>query len=128
MSASLLTVVVDCRDPRRLAGFWGMALGYDVGERNPDEYQASDPFKIGGSLYFMKVPEAKVVKNRLHLDLVTDQPMEVEVARLVSAGARVVDVRRDPPTHENPDYWTVLQDPEGNEFCLSNASTVTGWA
>lgn len=44
-------------------------------------------------LYFMRVPESKVVKNRLHLDLATDGPMELEVARLTDLGARVIDVR-----------------------------------
>jgi glyoxalase superfamily protein len=53
----------------------------------------SDPVGAGGSLYFMKVPEPKVGKNRLHLDLVTSGSMEAEVTRLVEAGAELVEVR-----------------------------------
>ena len=128
MAVSLLVVVVDCRDPRSQAEFWAQALGYQVSERNPDEFQVSDPAGAGGSLYFMKVPEPKTGKNRLHLDLVTPGPMEAEVARLVGAGAEVVEVRHDPPSLDNPDTWTVLRDPEGNEFCVSSTATLTGWA
>jgi Glyoxalase-like domain len=68
---SLLSVIVDCHDPRRQAEWWAQALAYQVSRRNPDEFQVSDPAGAGGSLYFMKVPEPKVGKNRLHLDLVT---------------------------------------------------------
>jgi len=94
MSASLLAVVVDCHNPRRQAEFWALALGYQVSQRNADEFQVSDPTGAGGSLYFMKVPEPKAGKNRLHLDVVTPEPMEAEVARpparlpgVVQAGA-----------------------------------------
>jgi hypothetical protein len=128
MSASLLAVVVDCHNPRRQAEFWALALGYQVSRRNVDEFQVSDPAGAGGSLYFMKVPEPKAGKNRLHLDLVTPAPMEAEVARLASAGAEVVEVRHDPPSLDNPDTWTVMRDPEGNEFCVTSTSTLTGWA
>jgi predicted enzyme related to lactoylglutathione lyase len=125
---SLLVVVVDCRDPRRQAEFWAQALGYKVSQRNPDEFQVSDPTGAGGSLYFMKVPEPKVGKNRLHLDLVTSGPMEAEVTRLVEAGAQMVEVRQDPASLPNPDTWTVMRDPEGNEFCVTSTATLTGWA
>ena len=81
VSISLLVVVVDCRDPLRQAEFWAQALGYKVNPRNPDEFQVSDPAGVGGSLYFMKVPEPKVGKNRLHLDLVTAGSMADEAAR-----------------------------------------------
>jgi predicted enzyme related to lactoylglutathione lyase len=123
---SLLVVVVDCRDPLRQAEFWAQALGYEVSQRNPDEFQVSDPTAVGGSLYFMKVPEPKVGKNRLHLDMVTSGSMEAEVARLVEAGAELVEVRQDPASFDNPDTWTVLRDPEGNEFCVTSTSTLTG--
>ena len=63
----------------------------------------------------MGVPEPKRVKNRLHLDLLADGPMEPEVARLIERGARLVEVREDPDSLDNPDRWTVLLDPEGNE-------------
>ena len=128
MSVSLLAVVVDCRDPLRQAEFWAQALGYKISQRNPDEFQVSDPAGAGGSLYFMKVPEPKVGKNRLHLELVTPGSMEDEVTRLVEAGAELVEVRRDPAELDNPDRWTVLRDPEGHEFCVSSTATLTGWA
>lgn len=126
MSSSVLAVVVDCRDSRAQAGFWAGALSYRVSERNTDEFEVSDPSRAGTPLYFMNVPEAKEVKNRLHLDLVTPGSMEDEVARLVDAGATVVEVRKDPPSLANPDTWTVMEDPEGNEFCVSSVATVTG--
>jgi hypothetical protein len=71
----------------------GERTSFQVSERNTDEFQVGDG--VGGrpSLYFMKVPEPKIAKNRLHLDLLTEGPMESEVARLVEAGARVVEVR-----------------------------------
>ncbi|WP_113705193.1 VOC family protein [Nonomuraea lactucae] len=127
MSVSLLTVVVDCRDPHRQAEFWARVLAYKVNQRNPDEFQVSDPAGVGGSLYFMKVPEPKAGKNRLHLDLVASDSMEAEVARLVEAGAQLVEVRQDPASLDNPDTWTVMRDPEGNEFCVTGATTLTGW-
>lgn len=128
MAASLFAVVVDCGDPRQQAEFWARALSYEMVERNPDEFKVSDPDGTGEALYFMKVPEPKVTKNRLHLDLLTDGPMEIEVARLVEAGASVVEVRQDPDYLNNPDKWTVMQDPEGNEFCVTSSETLTGWA
>ena len=128
MPVSLLVVVVDCRDPLRQAEFWAQALGYKISQRNTDEFQVSDPAGVGGSLYLMKVPEPKAGKNRLHLDLVTPDSMEDEVARLVEAGAQLVEVRQDPPELDNPDTWTVLRDPEGNEFCVTSTATLTGWA
>jgi Glyoxalase-like domain len=82
----------------------------------------------GTSLYFMKVPEPKAGKNRLHLDLVTAGSMEAEVARLADAGAEVIEVRRDPGSLPNPDIWTVMRDLEGNEFCVTSTATLTGWA
>jgi predicted enzyme related to lactoylglutathione lyase len=126
VSVSVLAVIVDCRDPRRQAEFWSRALAYEVRQRNPDEFLVTDPAGVGGSLYFMKVPEPKVGKNRLHLDLVTTGSMEAEVTRLAEAGAELVEVRQDPASFDNPDTWTVMRDPEGNEFCVTSTSTLTG--
>ena len=126
MPSSLLAVVVDCRDPRAQAHFWATALSRRMSERNTDEFLVDDPTRSGSPLYFMKVPEGKEVKNRLHLDLVTPDSMDDEVGRLVDAGATVLDVRQDPPTLDNPDMWTVMLDPEGNEFCVFCTDTVTG--
>jgi len=125
MSASLFAVVVDCADAHRTAEFWADALSGEITERNPNEYQVKGA--AGTSLYFMQVPEPKIAKNRMHLDLLTVGAMEDEVQRLVEAGARVVEVRQDPDSFDNPDTWTVLEDPEGNEFCVTSSSTLTGW-
>ena len=127
MSSTLLAVVVDCGDPQRQAAFWSEALSYDSRERNADEFLVSDPAGVAAPLYFMKVPEPKVGKNRLHLDLLTDGPTSAEVDRLVDLGARFVDTRQDPDTLDNPDTWTVLEDPEGNVFCVSSSMTLKGW-
>lgn len=127
MSLTLLAVVVDCGDPQRQAAFWSAALSYDSRERNADEFLVSDPAGVAAPLYFMKVPEPKVGKNRLHLDLLTDGPTSAEVDRLVDLGARFVDARQDPDTLDNPDTWTVLEDPEGNVFCVSSSMTLKGW-
>ena len=128
MALSVLAVIVDCHDPRRQAEWWAQVLGYEVNQRNPGEFQVSDPAGAAGSLYFMKVPEPKVGKNRLHLDLVTAGPMEAEVARLIEAGAQVIEVLQDPALLDNPDTWMVMRDPEGNEFCVTSTYTMTGWA
>ena len=129
VTASLLAVIVDCRDARKQAEFWAAALSQAVTERNPDEFEVYDEAadRSATPLYFMKVPEPKTEKNRLHLDLVTEGSMETEVERLVALGARLVEARQDPTTHDNPDTWTVMEDPEGNVFCVSSTRTITGW-
>ena len=127
MAGSLLAVIVDCRDPLRLAEFWAQALDFEVAERNPGEVRVSKP-GAGPFLYFMRTPEseARTGENRLLLDVLTTGPMEAEVARLAEAGAELVEVRQDPPTYDNPDTWTVMRDPEGNEFWVTSTSTLTG--
>ena len=127
MSASLLTVVVDCNEPSQQAGFWSKVLSYEVVERNVDEFLVRDPARLAAPLYFMRVSEPKTEKNRLHLDLVTDGPLDDEVNRLTDLGARLVEVRKDPASMQNPDTWAVLEDPEGHVFCVSSSSTITGW-
>ena len=81
-----------------------------------------DPSGPSGSLYFQPVPESKVVKNRLHLDLRPSGSMAAEVARLEELGATVV--RR---VDEEGSFWTVMQDPEGNELCVLRGPE-DGWA
>ena len=128
MSSSLLAVVVDCRDPRAQAEFWAQVLAADVTERNTDEYLVGVPSGATTPLYFMKVPEPKQGKNRLHLDLITEGSLDEELQRLEDLGARLVEVRQDPPTLANPDTWAVMEDPEEHVFCVSSSATVTGWA
>ena len=114
MGAVLREVVIDCNDPRLVAEWWGTVLAWAV-------HQHGDAFWMSESgapfpdvcLVFVPVPEAKTVKNRIHLDV---SPVgcerDVEVARLEALGARRVDVGQG----EQP--WVVLEDPEGNEFCV----------
>jgi Glyoxalase-like domain len=126
MAASLLAIVVDCSDSLAQATWWATVLGHEVSERNTDEYEVSHPTSGGTPLYFMNVPEPKTVKNRLHVDVTVDGSLEDGVARLVAVGATLVDLRQDPETLANPDTWAVMQDPEGNEFCVFDVDTVTG--
>lgn len=126
MASSLTAIVVDCRDCFSQANWWARALGRQVSERNPNEYEVYDTSSVGVRLYFMNVPEAKIVKNRLHVDIATDGSIEDEVARLVAAGGTLVEMRQDPASLPNPDTWAVMQDPEGNEFCVLNADSITG--
>ena len=76
MSSKVDFTTFDCHDPRGLAGFWATALAYEIEapNENAGEVLLVDPTGAGPSLGFMKVPESKVVKNRVHLDLTTDGP------------------------------------------------------
>jgi hypothetical protein len=126
MAMSLLAVVVDCHDSLSQATWWASVLGHEVAERNADEYLLSDPSSGGTPLYFMNVPESKAVKNRLHIDITTEESLDEGVKALAAQGAVLVALRQDPETLTNPDTWAVMQDPEGNEFCVFNVDTVTG--
>lgn len=112
---------VDCADAYALSEFWKQVLGYvdvegDPNEPGHEECMILDP-DSGHHLLFIEVPEAKTVKNRIHLDLRPRSGTQAdEVARLVSIGAtQVADLRGKygPGTG-----WVVLADPEGNEFCI----------
>ena len=76
MAWSLLAIVVDCRDSLSQANWWAAVLGHQVSERNAHEYEVSDPSSGRTRLYFMNVPEPKTVKNRLHIDITTDESLE----------------------------------------------------
>jgi hypothetical protein len=105
-------VVVDALDPRAQAAFWAGPTGLPVTAEHDDF--ASLTQEAGPSLEFVRVPESKAVKNRLHLDVAppADGDLPTEVARLEAWGAVRVDVGQiDVP-------WVVLADPEGNEFCV----------
>jgi catechol 2,3-dioxygenase-like lactoylglutathione lyase family enzyme len=109
----IANVTFDCADPRLLAQFWSKALGYRV--KDTSEFFALLVPATQGlpSLMFLKVPEPRAAKNRVHLDLVAED-REAEVERLVGLGA----TRRE--THDEYGVnWTVLQDPEGNELCIA---------
>ena len=116
MALRVEAVDFDCDDPGRVARFWAAALGREAraDEGEPDVWylEAGDS---GPELIFCKVPEAKAVKNRVHLDLrPEDQAAEVE--RLLGLGARHVDIGQT-----GEETWVVLADVEGNEFCVLRA-------
>jgi hypothetical protein len=140
--AKEIQVTFDCADPGALAEFWAAALGYQVQgppegfDTWPDALTAwgvprdqwnsrsaiIDPDGKGSRIFFQRVPEGKTVKNRVHLD-VRSAPglegddrlaaLEAEAARLAPLGATKVEVREDMQS-----IFIVMQDPEGNEFCL----------
>lgn len=111
-------ITVDCVDPYELARFWSTVTGWpisDIDEPGDDEVLLEPPDPVMAELLFVRVPEARAVKNRLHLDLVpTERTRDEEVARLVSAGASIAADHR---TSEGRG-WVVMTDPEGNEFCV----------
>jgi hypothetical protein len=138
-------LTVDCAHPGVLAGFWVLALGYrvspppegfgswpewlvrmDVPEEEWDDgAYLSDPAGVGPTLSFLKVPEGKVVKNRLHIDVKAgggrETPWDVRwpkvldmVERLKAAGATAVRVHDIDGRGDHVE----MTDPEGNEFCV----------
>ena len=120
MSVRIQCVCIDAEDPSGLAGFWESALGWRRTFEEPGEVALEPPAGsaedgIVPDLLFLKVPEQKSVKNRLHIDLRPDD-QQAEVQRLESLGAVHVSVGQ---TEENT--WVVLADPEGNEFCVLSA-------
>ena len=117
MGLRLQCVLVDCHDSARVAEFWSQALGLPLhGPEGHDHEWWLEPGGDSPDLLFSEVPEAKTVKNRLHLDLRPDD-QAVEVARLEGLGARRVDIGQGDVT------WVVMADPEGNEFCVLRALT-----
>lgn len=141
--ATRVQVVIDCSDPDHLARFWAAALGYQL-QSPPDGHESWDDFLRamnipedewnsasaivdpdgnGPRLYFQRVPEAKSVKNRVHLDLnqgTGDTPaqerrrlVDAAVERLTELGAS--EIRR---VEQRGEYWVTMSDPEGNEFCV----------
>lgn len=107
-------VVIDCADPRSLAAFWMKFTGYESRRSHEDwaSIQAGDgSARIG----FQKVPEGKVVKNRVHIDFVADDE-EATAKEIEGMGATRRWESEDP---EDP--FVVLADPEGNEFCIVRA-------
>jgi predicted enzyme related to lactoylglutathione lyase len=112
MPSRFYHLAIDCQDPRALAGFWAAALGQQVlGADDEEAIFGADATTYPG-LCFLKVPEAKAVKNRLHIDLNPDD-RDAEVERLLALGATRTGVGQGPEA-----TWVVLADPEGNEFCV----------
>jgi len=115
MNTTFFGISVDCTDAAALARFWGAVLGREVAAGasggNAILLVNDDPAS-GPPITFHQVPEAKTVKNRLHLDLITDA-FDAEVKRLLSLGAR-----RLHDVEANRSRWTTFADAEGNEFDL----------
>ena len=141
--ATQVQVVIDCADPSRLSAFWALALGYQ--EQAPPEGYATwedalrawnvpedqwnsrgaivDPDGVGPRLFFQQVPEGKVVKNRVHLDINAGVGMAGDDERRRTIAAKVASLTDAGATtlhemEERGEYWVVMQDPEGNEFCV----------
>ena len=139
-----IQIVFDAHDPARLATFWADALGsilqppppdfdswedwaMSVGipeERWNDAAAIVDPAEEGPRVFIQKVPEGKTAKNRVHLDISVTRGtgaegdarkglIDDEAARLATHGATIVE-----PMSQRDEYWVVMQDPEGNEFCV----------
>ncbi|MEP6761342.1 MAG: VOC family protein [Sporichthyaceae bacterium] len=145
--STAIQLVIDCADPDRLTRFWAEALGYQVppppegfdtwraywvnvgvpeDELDDGDDSLVDPDGAGPRIWFQKVPEGKVVKNRLHLDLDASGgrtvPIAIRTERVIAMANRLIDAgatRVRVLSEEGLDhYGEVMQDPEGNEFCV----------
>jgi predicted enzyme related to lactoylglutathione lyase len=112
-------VTFDCARPDALADFWAAATGYRKESTSESAQYAvvSDLASLGPALWFNKVPEPKITKNRVHICL-NARAVEDEVERLVALGAEKAEVHSSP----SGKTWVVMRDPEGNEFCLVPAA------
>jgi len=127
VTSRLRAVVFDCHHPVSLARFWAATLGYQVRAYDDPELQrlrmegiddpeddpsvVIDPVDGGPRVWFNRVPEAKTVKNRVHIDVDLDDA--ADIAALVARGARLLRPHGAVPDEE----WAIMADPEGNEFC-----------
>ena len=117
MDLRIQCLCIDTADPAGLAGFWQAALGWRRTHDEDDEVvleppQGSPEDGVAPDLLFLRVPEDKAIKNRLHLDL-RPKDQAAEVARLEGLGARRADVGLGAEV-----CWVVMADPGGNEFCV----------
>jgi catechol 2,3-dioxygenase-like lactoylglutathione lyase family enzyme len=113
MASKFTELTIDCSDPHRVAAFWTEVLGYEVTDDEGDLVAIGDPDEASVALVFVRVPEPKSVKNRIHIDLnPRDRDQAEEVERILALGATHADVG------QGQQRWVVLADPEGNEFCV----------
>jgi len=122
MSLRIQCLCVDSTDPAPVAAFWQEALGWRRTYDSPDEVVLEPPAGsredgVVPDLLFLRVPEAKSSKNRLHLDL-RPEDQAAEVSRLEALGARRISVGQDGAA-----TWVVLADPDGNELCVLRVLT-----
>ena len=123
MTLTIQCLVIDAADPQSLASFWAEALGWRRTHDTPTEV-ALEPAEhsvedgVVPDLLFVRVPEAKAGKNRLHLDL-RPADQDAEVARLEALGARRTSIGQ-----ADEAGWVVMADPEGNEFCVLQPLTL----
>ncbi|MEU4349104.1 VOC family protein [Streptomyces sp. NPDC023838] len=119
MTSLVRHVTFDCTDAYALATFWAAALD---GKLSDEDFPGDEEALVtseGAALLFVTVPDAKAVKNRVHLDLQPqDRTRDEEVERLLTLGATLVG------DHRRPDGtgWATLADPEGNEFCVERSA------
>jgi hypothetical protein len=125
MTSKFTELAIDCADPAGLARFWCSVLGYEVQDVDEEDGAVTigspavpegkeRPGPVPPALTFMRVPEGRTVKNRLHIDVnPTDREQDEEVRRLLDLGARHADVGQT-----GEESWVTLADPEGNEFCV----------
>jgi hypothetical protein len=121
VTVSIRNITFDCGDPWTLSGFWQELTGY---QRHPENVPTDDevlleaPEGADPRLLFIRVPEPKTAKNRVHVDVQPKTSRDEQVASLLELGATLVDDQRRP----DGTGWVVLADPEGNEFCVERSA------
>ena len=123
---AIRSITVDCADSYRQALFWSEVTGWQEDPddpNNPGDPEGRIVSPHGINLLFIPVPEGKVIKNRVHLDLwPTERTRDEEVTRLVGIGATLFEDHREP----DGTGFVVLADPEGNEFCIERSAKERG--
>jgi predicted enzyme related to lactoylglutathione lyase len=119
MPVTVHHIVVDAHDLPELARFWTQALGWRILSAREREIVIGPDENAPVGMCFMPVSDVKTVKNRVHLDLTTEaEDRDGEIERLLALGARRADIGQT-----GNESWTVLADPEGNEFCVVRPKT-----
>jgi hypothetical protein len=124
MAARISNITFDCDDVLKVAAFWSAVLARPIDKGSGELFASlggTDGARSEPAWYFSKVPESRQTKNRVHIDLVNPDPSAID--ELVGLGATVIGQHQVPGGSHR---WTVLQDPEGNEFCIADKS-FTGW-
>lgn len=122
MTVKINHITFDAADPYAIAQFWSEVTGFSEDAEEPNEPGDDETALLSVDndvvLLFIRVPEGKTVKNRVHLDVApTDGTRDEEVERLLGLGASIFDDRR----RDDGRGWVVMLDPEGNEFCVERS-------